>query len=574
MSSIPDRVARRLWLTAFLSIAILSGVAPVIVADEPAAIQAYIEAGEFAPALAAAQACNDASRRDQWLGRIAAAQSSAAAPTATWSTLSEIQSDLQRRSALESLRSSPGAAGGAAMADFDTLIELITSTIAPDTWDAVGGAGAIQPFPTGVYVNADGVLKRIATVTASSPLDELRRNALTDSGNRAVGRQSALRKVSLTRLEKQLQLREAFGQRADEAMQHLAGMYRVQYVMVYPESGDLVIAGPAGDWRPDSEGRLVNAETGQPVLNLDDLLVVLRNAFDAEGHFGCAIKPRAANLAATQAFLEQWKNKSLSRGQRRSWLNDLRATLGKQDIEVYGIDPRTRAARILVEADYRMKLVGMGLEDGTLGVISYLDAVKRSHPDNPPAMNVLRWWFTLNDKSLKTTAHRDAFELAGQGVRVLSENEMLSDAGKRIHTGKSDELNSEFARSFTRHFDALAAKYPVYADLRNVFDLALVAAVLRAEDLPGQVGWHMAHFRDPRACRVTLSDAPQEVDSVINHVVVNHTQIVAGVSGGVSVDTSRMVRRDAIQTDDYGLLKAERSASLPQDLGRDDWWWD
>ncbi len=41
----------------------------------------------------------------------------------------------------------PGGMGGAAMADFDTLIELITSTIAPDTWDEVGGAGAIEPYP-------------------------------------------------------------------------------------------------------------------------------------------------------------------------------------------------------------------------------------------------------------------------------------------------------------------------------------------------------------------------------------------------------------------------------------------
>jgi general secretion pathway protein D len=41
-----------------------------------------------------------------------------------------------------------GGMGGAALADFDTLIELITSTIAPDTWDEVGGPGAIESFPT------------------------------------------------------------------------------------------------------------------------------------------------------------------------------------------------------------------------------------------------------------------------------------------------------------------------------------------------------------------------------------------------------------------------------------------
>ena len=41
----------------------------------------------------------------------------------------------------------PGGMGGAAIADFDTLIELIRTTIAPDSWDEFGGAGAIEPFP-------------------------------------------------------------------------------------------------------------------------------------------------------------------------------------------------------------------------------------------------------------------------------------------------------------------------------------------------------------------------------------------------------------------------------------------
>ena len=35
-----------------------------------------------------------------------------------------------------------------AQADFDTLIELITTTIEPDTWEEVGGPGAIDGFPT------------------------------------------------------------------------------------------------------------------------------------------------------------------------------------------------------------------------------------------------------------------------------------------------------------------------------------------------------------------------------------------------------------------------------------------
>ncbi len=42
----------------------------------------------------------------------------------------------------------PGGLGGGAAADFDSLIELITSTISPDSWDDVGGTGSIAPFET------------------------------------------------------------------------------------------------------------------------------------------------------------------------------------------------------------------------------------------------------------------------------------------------------------------------------------------------------------------------------------------------------------------------------------------
>ena len=42
----------------------------------------------------------------------------------------------------------PGGLGGGAEPDFDSLIELITSTVKPTTWDAVGGPGSIAPFET------------------------------------------------------------------------------------------------------------------------------------------------------------------------------------------------------------------------------------------------------------------------------------------------------------------------------------------------------------------------------------------------------------------------------------------
>jgi len=45
-----------------------------------------------------------------------------------------------------------GPAVGGAQADFQSLIELIQQTVAPQTWNTVGGQGAIQPFNTNLSI--------------------------------------------------------------------------------------------------------------------------------------------------------------------------------------------------------------------------------------------------------------------------------------------------------------------------------------------------------------------------------------------------------------------------------------
>jgi hypothetical protein len=544
--------------------------------DNVEAVGEHVAAGEFAPALAMARNVADPELRDRLLGEISVAQAAVGAERASMTTLLDVSNDLTRHSLARAMRERPlGGGGGAAMADFDTLMDLITSTIAPDSWDDVGGAGAIEPFPTGVYVDASGMMKRLAPSSLPELLMRARDSALADTGNRDPRRTSTWRKVSLVRLERQLQLLHAFGRSPGEALRMLAGLYRIEYLVVYPELEDIVIIGPAGDWHADPEGRVINVETGTPVIQLDDLVTVLRSVYIQGGRFGCAIKPRQENLAAAKAFLESWSGKAVPVGQSEPWVADLRRTLGRQDIEVWGMDAGTHAARILIEADHHMKLIGMGLEEGTLGVTSYLDAVKQAG-DRDLAMTVLRWWFVPDYDAVRTNADRNAFRWEGAGARVLSENEMLTARGERIHTGTSDALNTQFAHSFTRHFDALAAKYPVYAELRNVFDLALLGAILRGEDVPAQVNWHMTHILDPAACVVATSPAPREVESVVNAVHVNRRRFVAGVSGGVAVDTTQLLSSESVQVGGDQAAEAARTSAQPDPtrLPRDIWWWD
>ena len=173
--------------------------------------------------------------------------------------------------------------------------------------------------------------------------------------------------------------------------------------------------------------------------------------------FGCRITPAKRRWPASRRFC-----KIQQAAHRRPGPQCLAGTaarqVGKQDIEVQGLDPRTRAARVIVEADYRMKLVGMGLEEGMPGVVSYLNLITLAPGQSPPPMTVLRWWFTLNYEAVQTLADRLAFSLAGQGVKVESENERLTAEGQQVHTGASEELNRRFARSFTEHFDGTLPK--------------------------------------------------------------------------------------------------------------------
>ncbi len=171
-------------------------------------------------------------------------------------------------------------------------------------------------------------------------------------------------------LEKEVRRLAAMGRKPTEEMSVLAGLDRIKYVLVYPETHDIVLAGPAGDWKYDTDGRVVRKESGRPVLQLDDLVLITRHMLSAEQtKFGCAITPTQEALAGTQEFVAESNKHPLREGQRDQWLSDLRDHMGRQNIDVFGIDGRTRVGRVLVEADYRMKLVGVGLEDGVMELL-------------------------------------------------------------------------------------------------------------------------------------------------------------------------------------------------------------
>jgi hypothetical protein len=361
-------------------------------------------------------------------------------------------------------------------------------------------------------------------------------------------------------------------------------LQRVQFVLVYPETGDLVLAGPAGDWQATREG-MVDAATGRPLVRLDDLLTLWRHQKEKGSKpFGCLIAPRQEALARVQDYLASTAGQAIEPSQRRDWLGGLRDTLGVQDVEYLNMDPNTRVAGLLLAADYHMKLIGMGLAEAVPGVKSYLATVRLGPSGQAPPMAILRWWFSMPTSTVEASEARDAFALPANCVQVLSENEMLTARGERVHTGQSDELNSRFAKSFTAEFEALVDKYPVYAQLARVFELSLALAVIENDGLAAKVGWQPSLLLDPERLRLPRIETPKGVETVINHRVIGGRHIIAGISGGVWIDGSKSLAVSAAKGEAATVLASTRKAPAAPAApavaeGHDaaapiQWWWD
>ena len=539
--------------------------------------ESFLDTGEFTLAVQAARQLDVNADRDQAFATIAGKQQAAGASQAAIESLAEIVDDtIRAQVAFGKLRQQPvdpgggfnqarqnggngvgGQQGGQSQADFDTLIELITTTVDPDTWEDVGGQGTIAGFPGGVLVDSKGVLKRIES-DASSP----RALGKTNS-NAAITTSDGTVSISLPRLEKALQLRRASGLPPSEDLQSIGGLARIDSIHVFPKTelnvGDIVISGP-------------RARDAEASLRLEDLAVVMRAVMNGDGRFGCSINPRQANLKRTQEYLNESAKRPLRPGERPKWLKQMTELMGRQDIVVFGIPADSSTAQVLVQADYHMKRIGMGLENGPAELRDYFECME-DDSENLPALDVLRWWFNSNFEGIAVNADQTVYELLGEAVKVSSENELLDTMGGRVHTGSSHPVNQQFAAEFTKHFDQLAEQYPVYARMRGIFELAVAAAIIVEDDLTSRVGWQPTLLTHDDGYLSPPINPATEVDSIVGHRVFNQTQIVAGVSGGVSFEPRKVIeQRHSIGKPDYAVQQAHDLARPIQPRGPNEPW--
>ncbi|HUG94457.1 MAG TPA: DUF1598 domain-containing protein [Planctomycetaceae bacterium] len=425
-----------------------------------------------------------------------------------------------------------------------------------------------QIVVAGIDIDAEGVVTPDFAVAAGQRLSRKQLEAaaatlLSDDVNRF----SPLRKVSLVRLE--AACRELAGtQDATPEMQFLAGLQRIDYVFVYPETNDLVIAGPAEGFAPDADGRPVGISTGRPPLRLDDLIVALR-ALERGGWLGCSIDPRPEQLAALQRYVAA-NSGPVAQGQAVRRFREMAEVLGMQDVRVRGVPAETHFGQLLVEADYRMKRLSLALENPQIrGFRSQLELLRaQGHA-------IQRFWFIPLYDPFQTTEDRHAFQFAGQRAQLLSQEEYSDEAGARRAAPFTRVSTQQFAKIFTDKFPELADTLPVFAELQNVFDLAVLAALIRKERLADRVDWTMSLFLDADRLQVPTGPAPRQVGSVFNYKKARRGILVALIGGGVMIDPLRTVESAEFIVDPATRLDGRRASAQAVGRGADQpWWWD
>ena len=248
-------------------------------------------------------------------------------------------------------------------------------------------------------------------------------------------------------------------------------------------------------------------------MMLDDLLVALRTARQAaQGGITCSIDPTRGRPAAAADLRRATSAPSAIRPPPRPTSN--RPWAGRRSASP-ACPPTTHFAQVLIASDYRMKRLAMNFEPSPVRELpSFLSMISAG----PAGMNNMlpRWWLEPKYEGLFRDSDGLAWEFRGGSVKALTEEDFLNAAGAREHTGKANGAAQRWADKMTARYDELAVAEPIFGQLRNCMELAIVGRLLVKEDLPAKAGLDMSLLLDTQGLKTPEFPAPRQVDSKVS----------------------------------------------------------
>jgi hypothetical protein len=415
----------------------------------------------------------------------------------------------------------------------------------------------------GVMIDGAGVV-RTATLQEQQELADLVRQGL-DPLIGDLNKAAEMRMISLKGLQQAIVASKRSGAMVPDEVEFLAGLQRIEYVFVDQDNHDVILAGPAEPWKLREDGFVVGTVTGGSTMRLADLVVAMESVESSrQSGISCSIEPTPEGRLRLQQFLRRIK---LRPGQNPEVFEaSMKEAFGPQMIHLSGIPVDSRYARTLVAADFEMKRVAMGLTDSPVeGLPSYLQMSRNSRhtsSENP------RWWMACDYAALTKSEDGLAWKLTGQGVKTLTEQDIVAADGSVQGAERTDKLAQEWANKMTENFPELSRQMPVFSDLRNIMDMTVVATLIVQERLAERAGLDVSVLSGKSdALELASYTVPKAVDPQCSFIRGRSGWVVTA-SGGVDISAFSVVEN---QTIDPSIAETRTAAIVP--TATDRWWW-
>lgn len=352
---------------------------------------------------------------------------------------------------------------------------------------AAWAQGVAVADPQGIHLDNEGVLRRREKDT-DNRLAEIRKRAGSKD------KDPALCYISLPRLFAEAKKHLDAGQPLPERIRYLGGIVKLQYIFVFPNEDDLVIAGPAEPFDAKAAYRPLGEKTGRPVLHLDDLVTALRACGPGTkpGRIGCDIEVTQEIVDRCSAKLKELMPQSGKLGAKKV-ADEVAAVGGNQAVKYYVIEPTTRFAVVCAEADYKLKELALGLVKSPVAKVrTYNDMLTKPERHH-------RFSLDTHYDALVVSADGNAFELRGPSLKVNSG--LLQRLGAQA--GEMSDAARRFIDGCNNHFDEMSRALLSWSDLANLSDLTVLAALIEKDELHTRAKWDLSWAMDVKGYPVT-----------------------------------------------------------------------
>ena len=423
-----------------------------------------------------------------------------------------------------------------------------------------GNSGFGNRVVGGVSIDANGTVRDSLAEDQTAELATLRQQ-LT-GGKTGFEKPINMRMISLKQIQKAMLEAASTGKPLAEEVLLLGGITRIEYVLAYPDSQDIVIAGPSENWTFGKNGSIVGMDSGRPVVYLDDLLTAFQTADSSRAEaISCSIDPTPEGTQRLNALLTGIR---LGPGSNpASFEPAMREAFGPQKVSLTGLPSNSHMARVIFAADYQMKRYGMNIAEAPVkGLPSYIEMIRNKSVKLPQS----RWWMACDYKAIEHSEDKLAWKISGRGIKTMTEQEAIQNDGTIKQTGKTEPFAQKWADLFTEKMDELAVKDPVFGELRNVMDVCVIAALVQNSNLDQVAHCNLDVLRG-KTKSVSLSNltSPSKLDPQCTFLKTNGGWVVSA-SGGVMVDSWSVVSKTV---PNYELKSIHDQAKS----SKSDWTW-